>query len=110
MNGYIQDRGTKKWTALMLPEHIKELKAWQAEDYYEEKPIFEDWELQLIQEEIEVGFNAENIIALKMWQAGKISTLQGVIVNLGSGCIVLKTPYGTETIAVDGIICIQNIV
>lgn len=30
--GEVKDRGRIKWTAMMLPEHIKELRAWQNED------------------------------------------------------------------------------
>lgn len=41
----INDRGTKKWTALMLPEHIEMLKDVFAEQNHKEKPILDDQRL-----------------------------------------------------------------
>jgi len=34
----IRDRGNIKWTAMMLSEHVTELRRWQDEDHYEERP------------------------------------------------------------------------
>ena len=51
----IRDRGTKKWTAIMLPAHIEELRNWMDKDHFIERPELTDWDLQSIQEEIEVG-------------------------------------------------------
>lgn len=47
---FINDRGSKKWTALMLPEHIAELKELFAEQDHKEKPILD--EQQLIENEM----------------------------------------------------------
>lgn len=47
----IRDRGTKKWTSLMLPEHIQQLRKFFNEEYYHvAKPIVdeqtvEEWNL-----------------------------------------------------------------
>ena len=55
----IRDRETKKWTAMMLSEHIKELRIWKDKDNYEERPQLDDFDLQAIQHEIEVAQNRE---------------------------------------------------
>lgn len=31
----LNDRGNMKWTALMLPEHLVQLKEWKKEQFYE---------------------------------------------------------------------------
>ena len=31
----IRDRGTIKWTAMMLPEHVQKIKQWKREAYAE---------------------------------------------------------------------------
>jgi hypothetical protein len=43
----IRDRGAMKWTAMMLPEHVKLLRDWTEEDQYEQKPELDE---QMIEE------------------------------------------------------------
>lgn len=38
----VNDRGTKKWTAMMMPEHIKMINDLWAEDDKKEKPILDE--------------------------------------------------------------------
>lgn len=111
MDRIIRDRGTKKWTAMMLPEHVKELREWYAEDQYVGKPVFEDWELELIQEEIEVGVKSGNLVLVSIWRAGKTIVFQGTIdyLDVELRRIVLKTLRGMEFVAVDELVGIQNI-
>lgn len=42
MNEHIKDRGTKKWTSIMLPEHVKALRELNAELNKVEKPILDE--------------------------------------------------------------------
>lgn len=105
-----RDRGTKKWTAMMLPEHVAALKDWLDEDQYVEKPEFDDWELQLIQDEVEVAFKRKNVVLIRTWKEGKIKAFQGVIekINLRTGHILLEDPFGTDRIQVTEIIGVQS--
>ena len=41
-----RDRGTIKWTAMMLPEHVKLLREWHAEDDYIPKPQHDEYEFE----------------------------------------------------------------
>lgn len=41
----VNDRGTKKWTPLMLPEHLKMLQDVFAEQNQKEKPILDEQQL-----------------------------------------------------------------
>lgn len=45
----INDRGSKKWTTMMLPEHGEMLKKLQKEYYLEEKPILDEQHLERLQ-------------------------------------------------------------
>ena len=38
----VNDRGTKKWTAMMMPEHIKMINDLWSEDDRKEKPILDE--------------------------------------------------------------------
>ncbi|HEY4601282.1 MAG TPA: YolD-like family protein [Cerasibacillus sp.] len=47
MNDHIKDRGTKKWTSIMLPEHVKALRELNKELDKVQKPILDEqkiWE------------------------------------------------------------------
>jgi hypothetical protein len=64
----IRDRGNIKWTAMMLPEHIIELRNWMDKDHYEERPELSEWDLQSIQEEIEVSYKPKCETLIKTWK------------------------------------------
>ena len=66
----IRDRGNIKWTAMMLPEHIVELRNWMDKDHYIERPELSEWDLQSIQEEIEVSTNRKCQTLVKTWIPG----------------------------------------
>ena len=38
----VNDRGTIKWTSLMLPEHVEALKKLREEENWKEKPIIDE--------------------------------------------------------------------
>lgn len=42
----VNDRGTKKWTSLMLPEHVEALRKMWREMEYKEKPALDEQQLQ----------------------------------------------------------------
>lgn len=53
MDDRLRDRGTIKWTSLMLPEHVEMVKNVWEEDERIEKPILDDQQLE------EIGFALE---------------------------------------------------
>ncbi|WLD91922.1 YolD-like family protein [Alkalihalobacillus sp. AL-G] len=42
----IRDRGNIKWTAMMLPEHVKLLRDWKEEDRIQQKPDLDEQKLE----------------------------------------------------------------
>lgn len=42
----VNDRGTKKWVSLMLPEHVEALKQAFAEMDYKKKPVLDEQQLE----------------------------------------------------------------
>ncbi len=55
----IRDRGAIKWTAMMLPEHVKLLRDWVEEDFDQSKPELDEQQLEemngLLCEAMEAG-------------------------------------------------------
>lgn len=104
-----RDRGTKKWTAMMLPEHIVALRNWMDKDHYEERPELSEWDLQSIQEGIEVAYKRKCQTLIKTWKDGKIMTRGGILeeIDLRTMIVILDNPFGIERISVLDIIGVQ---
>ena len=105
----IRDRGNIKWTAMMLSEHVAELRRWQNEDHYEERPELDDFDLQAIQYEIEVAQKRECEVHVKLWDKGKSVLYMGVIreINVESMWITVDSPFGRDRMPVEDIIDVQ---
>lgn len=106
----IQDRGNIKWTAMMLPEHVVELRKWMDQDNYTERPELTDWDLQSIQEELELAYKKQCETLIKTWDNGRIIQHQGVVEELDFRWmrIVLQDSLGAETIEAAKIISVQS--
>ncbi|MET3656530.1 YolD-like family protein [Sporosarcina psychrophila] len=93
----IHDRGTKKWTAMMLSEHVRELRIWKDKDNYEERKL-DDFDLQAIQYEIEVAQKRECEVHVKSWDKGKVVLHSGVIkeINVEAMWITIDSPFGKD--------------
>ncbi|WP_037561730.1 YolD-like family protein [Sporosarcina ureae] len=104
-----RDRGKLKWTSLMLPEHLERLRDWQWEDEYIERPELTDWELQTMQETLEVAWRRRGETWIKTWHDGEVRFHQGEIeaLDLQTMTIVLRDPFGTERIHVADVIDVQ---
>ncbi|MFC5591257.1 YolD-like family protein [Sporosarcina soli] len=107
--GEVKDRGRIKWTAMMLPEHIKELRTWQNEDELVKRPKLSEFDLQLIQEELDVAYRRKCETRIKTWKAGVIIQHQGSIeqIDVRLMCIILQDQMGTVRIPVTEIISVQ---
>lgn len=50
--GDIKDRGIIKWQGMMLTEHVEMIRAWYEENKHDVKPDLNEYDLQLLQEEL----------------------------------------------------------
>jgi hypothetical protein len=106
----IRDRGRIKWTAMMLPEHIVQLREWQAEDEMDPEPNLTEDDLHLLQEELENAFNSQNDTIITNWRKGKKYTYIGKITVLDPihNRISIEGPYGADNIPVSDIVKVQS--
>ena len=111
VKGDIKDRGNIKWTAMMLPEHIRELREWQGEDEKIERPELTDWEITAFHEEIELAYKKKCVTLVKTWEAGQIKSFQGTIeeIDIHKSTILLADPFNDERISTRDIISAQCI-
>ena len=106
-----QDRGNKKWTAMMLTEHVELLRQWHDEDEFTERPELDEWELTLLAEEVERAHKGKSDVKLTHWKDGKLLDDYGTIINIdrSSKIIVLDDPFGTRRYEFDDITAISII-
>lgn len=78
----LKDRGTIKWTSMMLTEHVQLLKQWDTEERYIEKPHLTAWELDDLQQTIEQAIRTHLQLEITIWSNGETSSYVGFIKKL----------------------------
>jgi hypothetical protein len=64
----IRDRGSIKWTAMMLPEHVKLLRDWAKEDTYEQKREIDEQKLESMNEIISEAMEYDKSVTITYYQ------------------------------------------
>ncbi len=64
----MEDRGTKKWTSLMLPEHIKALKDMWAEDQWKEKPMLDEQMIVEMNLKLQLAMNEDLTVEIEYFR------------------------------------------
>lgn len=78
----LKDRGTKKWTSLMLPEHIELLKDAFAEFEYKEKPILDEQQIIEINTQLKHALKANLAVEIKYYLDHDFYTSKGKLLNI----------------------------
>lgn len=74
-----KDRGTIKWTAMMLPEHVKLLREWQTEDMWTEKPQLDEAQLEQINQNLSTAYAQKQSVRMIVWQHKQLNEYTGFI-------------------------------
>lgn len=87
----LRDRGTIKWTAMMLTEQVELLREWYDDDDKSPKPNLNEWNLEQIQEDLNVAYKRKCQIEITIWQKGYYVSHVGVIekIDVAAGQLVL---------------------
>lgn len=106
----IRDRGAKKWTAMMLPEHIAQLRDWQAEDELIPEPGLTEFDMETMQLELELAFKRQCDAIITTWRKGKKFTYIGKITTLDPilNIISVEGAFGDDNIPVVDIVRVQS--
>ncbi|MGI2327915.1 YolD-like family protein [Planococcus sp. YIM B11945] len=111
VKGQIKDRGSIKWTAMMLTEHVQMLKDLKKEDRYNRKPDLDEFDLEAIHEEIQLAFLRQCEVEIHIWKE-QFRAFQGRIasIDLQTKILSLETNSIQQKIRFDEIIgarCIE---
>ena len=77
-----KDRGTIKWTSLMLPEHIQCLRAWEQELHDTPPKEKAEWELEVLHQTIQQAYELKMPITFTLYKQGTWQTTTGVITTI----------------------------
>ena len=73
----IKDRGTIKWTSIMLPEHVKMLDKIFNEPEKKNKPVLDEQEIQEINMKIHQGIHQNKTISITYYKNHDYKTVSG---------------------------------
>ncbi|EPD49462.1 hypothetical protein HMPREF1210_03361 [Paenisporosarcina sp. HGH0030] len=104
MQGDLKDRGKIKWTAMMLPEHVAQLREWQQEHDLVKKPELDAFDYDTMQEEIERALISRMETRLTSWKSGKIHYHRGIIKEANNQCLRYEDPYGIHQLPLDELV------
>lgn len=78
----VRDRGTKKWTSLMLPVHLKKLEEIEIKTEKVEKPLLDEYEWEEIERQIGSSLETHTPIILKVYKKGNLNYRGGIVVKV----------------------------
>ena len=99
-----RDRGNIKWTAMMLPEHIIQLREDKANYNKVDRPQLDEYDLQTLHEEIERAIISKAETRTTTWRDGEFSHIQGVIEKMTPQCLIIDGPFGSMSLALDSVV------
>lgn len=82
VNEMLNDRGSIKWTAMMLPEHLVEIKKWKQEQFQDKKRELTEWELEEIEKIIQQSWKLGKLVKLMIWNHNKLHELVGIVTGV----------------------------
>ena len=84
MNEHIKDRGTKKWTSIMLPEHVKALRELNEELNRLQKPILDEQQVWENKVKLQMALHNDLTVKLKVYNDGHFDDIKGKILLMDS--------------------------
>lgn len=78
----LKDRGSMKWTAMMLPEHLVEIRKWKEEQFYDKKRELTEWELEEIEQTVQRAAAMQKQITLTLWNNHNLHDKIGLVTGI----------------------------
>ena len=107
MDGNIRDRGKIKWTAMMLPEHVKELRQWQEDADKVKRPDLDEFDLQTMQEEVGRALSSGLETRITTWADGYFRYHRGIVHEATTQYVCYEDPFGKHRVAVNEIVAVM---
>lgn len=107
--GNIKDRGNIKWQGMFLSEHVQMLRDLAEEDKRVPKPNLDQYDMQLISEEMDLAMKRKCYIIIHTWRDGKITRHHGMIgsIDIKSRVLILEDPFKDHRLNLDEIVSVN---
>ncbi|PAD35958.1 YolD-like family protein [Terribacillus saccharophilus] len=94
----MNERGSIKWTSLMLPEHIQELKQLRQRQYDVNQPILSEDQQEEIQRKVREAYESQAPVTVEYYENKRIHSVSGTIdkVNIGMRRIEISSSTGLD--------------
>ncbi len=108
--GEAKDRGMIKWQGMMLTEHVRLIKEWREEDNQVPVPELNEWDLQAIQEELELSIKRKCEVQIQIWKDSKFHYHTGSMegIDFKTKSITYSDSSGLHRLPVNQIISITQ--
>jgi len=90
------DRGSIKWTSLMLPEHVQLLKDLWEEDHNVRKPLLDSQEIEEMEKQLCNAFQSNSTVTISIYSHQKIKDYTGTIIKLAHDGIIIRLENGEK--------------
>lgn len=109
--GEAKDRGMIKWQGMMLTEHVRLIKEWREEDNRVPMPKLDEWDLQAIQEELELSIKRKCEVQIQVWRDWKFHYHTGSIegMNFKTKSITYRDSSGLQRLPITQVVSITQI-
>lgn len=75
----VNDRGTIKWTSLMLPEQVKMLQQLRKEQQYKKKPILDEQQINENLFHLETAIQNDSLVTIKYFANHDFHFVKGMV-------------------------------
>ncbi|MFA1820537.1 YolD-like family protein [Virgibacillus oceani] len=83
------DRGSIKWTSLMMPEHVEMLNQMWAEDDKKEKPILDEQQIEENSIKLQLAIHNSLTLKIKYYKDHNFRTVKGKLKSIIVGdCVI----------------------
>lgn len=77
-----KDRGVVKWTSLMLPEHVKDIREWYMSDNDIAEPNYDEYSLNSLADDINIAYQSKSNVCITYWINKRTKIFEGQIIEL----------------------------
>lgn len=106
-NAKYYDRGNKKWTALMLTEHLKELRQDEKDYNKVSRPQLDEFDLQNMQEEVDRALTSKLETRITSWRDGRFIYHRGVVQEVSTQYLRYEDPFGKHQILIHELVAVM---
>ncbi|QCR33102.1 YolD-like family protein [Lysinibacillus sp. SGAir0095] len=78
----LKDRGNKKWTAMMLTEHVRDIREWYESDNDITEPQYDEFSLNALADDLNIAYQANSNISINYWKNKRSEEFHGQILEL----------------------------